>query len=240
MPIRSYSGWASFSFPTPNQIVRDILKPLIPPDRIPEQLLRGAMNPRRTLIRASISIALFALVGVAAAQAQLAVYGTFAPVRISNLATGNNITGGYSTSSYWAYGVGGGVTLTAISLGPVSLGFDLRGSTRPGTQGVDTALAGIRLAGKAPLIPFKPYIQASGGYVATRATVTTGLPAGSTVSNDFAAYEILGGIDYTLIPHVDLRLIEVGGGQGMRVTGPNTNIPNISIFTINTGIVLRF
>lgn len=189
-----------------------------------------------------LAVLVSALVRAAGAHAQFSIYGTFAPVRISNVATGNNPgqNAGYSTSTYWAQGFGAGVTVNFLPLPVVSLGLDLRGSSRPGTQGADLALAGLKLGAKIPLLHIKPYIEAAGGYAGTRARVTTGAAAGSTVSDHFAAYEVLGGLDYPLVHFVDLRLIEVGGGKGTYLSGPNNDIPNISLFTVNTGVVIHF
>lgn len=203
------------------------------------------MSLARTFSAAILSAALFPLAASSWASAEtISVYGTIAPIHISNVATGNASTGvgnsSYTTSSYWAVGVGGGVTITPIHLGPLSLGLDLRGSTAREKQGADTLLAGIKAGFKLPLIPLKPYVQASGGYVGTRATVTTGFPAGSTDSSGFYAYEILGGADLSILPHVDLRLIEIGAGQGRYRNGPNNNIPDINFITLNTGVVVHF
>ena len=183
---------------------------------------------------------LFLAAATALAHAQVAIYGTFSPIHISGVASGHSSTGGYSTSSYWAEGFGGGVTLTALNLGLVSLGIDLRGSTRPGTQGADTVLAGLKVGFHPPLLPIKPYVQFSGGYLGTRGGVTTGAAVGSANPQHFAAYEILGGLDYSVFPLIDLRVVEVGAGHGYFFSGANNNDPNVSFITINTGIVVHF
>lgn len=176
----------------------------------------------------------------ALAPAQIAVYGTFSPTRIQGIATGNNATGGYTTSNYWAYAAGGGATLTVLPLGPLSLGLDLRGSTQPGTQGADTVLAGLKLGAKVPTVSYKPYVQVSGGYLNTRSRVATGFPSGSTNHQGFAAYEVLAGIDHRIAPLIDFRVIEAGVGRGILVNGPNSNIPNVTFVTLSTGLVFHF
>jgi hypothetical protein len=201
----------------------------------------GAMIARRFYF-AVVSIWIL-LTGAAAARGQLlAVYGTFSPTQISNIATGNTtgLNSTYTTSSYWATGVGGGATLRLLHIAGVGVGLDLRGSTRPGTQGADTGMGGIKLSVKPPLAPIRVYVEAAGGYVGTRATVTTGPASGNTATDEFAAYEILGGIDYTLLPHLDLRLVEVGGGKGYPIVSVNNGIPTMSFMTINTGVVVHF
>ncbi|MBB5057697.1 hypothetical protein HDF16_002403 [Granulicella aggregans] len=194
-------------------------------------------------MRISISVLaslLFLSTLSAVASAQIAVYGTFSPTRIQGIATGNNAAGGYKTSNYWAYAVGGGATLTLLPLGPLSLGVDVRGSTQPGTQGADTVLAGLKLGAKLPAISYKPYVQVSGGYLNTRSDVATGLASGSTNHQGFAAYEVLAGIDHRIAPLIDFRVLEAGVGRGIFVNGPNSNVPNVTFVTLSTGLVFRF
>jgi hypothetical protein len=182
-----------------------------------------------------IAVLLFAV----SARAQVAVYVTSSSGHFSNVPTGVIGTGNQEQyTSYWASGIGGGVTLNFLPIGPVKLGFDFRGSTRPGTTGADTAMGGIRLGINPPLIRIKPYVQASAGYVATRTVnVSSGL-VGQTFTNKCPAWEILGGIDYPLMRFLDLRVIEVGGGQAYPLLSSSNS--NISMFTINTGVVFHF
>ncbi len=190
--------------------------------------------------RLSLLAALFVIALSGYVQAQVvSIYGTYSPTRVTGVQTGSvyNPPSGYQNeyTTVWANGFGGGVTLNFLPLPVISLGLDLRGSTRPGTVGADTALAGIKLGVHPPIIRIKPYIQASAGYLATRTVnQSTGL-AGTTFTNKYAVYEVLGGIDYPLVPFLDLRLIEIGAGQ---VILNNSNNPNL--LTINTGLVLHF
>lgn len=196
------------------------------------------MTQLRRIAGAIFSIALTMCTGPATARAEvISVYGTFSPLRVSNVPNGNTTTG-----TYWAQGVGGGITLTPFHLGPVSLGLDLRGSTARQRQGADTLLAGIKLGGKLPLIPFKPYVQASGGYLGARPTFLGGPApiAGTSPNVGFWVYEFLGGVDFALLPHLDVRLIEVGGGQGYYKSGLVSGTPSISFVTVNTGVVIHF
>lgn len=192
----------------------------------------------RRIAGAIFSVALTVCTGPANARAEVvSVYGTFSPLRVSNVPNGNTTTG-----SYWAEGVGGGVTLTPFHLGPISLGLDLRGSTARQQQGADTLLAGIKLGGKLPLLPFKPYVQGSGGYLGARPTILGGPApiAGTNPNQGFWVYELLGGVDFALLPHLDLRLIEVGGGQGYYKSGAVSGTPSISFITVSTGVVIHF
>ena len=174
------------------------------------------------------------------------VYVTSANSRFTNVQTGSVLTTSGLQNRYtnfWASGIGGGVTLGLVPVGPIRFGLDLRGSTKPGTTGADTAMLGFKLAVKPPLLPIKPYIQASGGYVATRTvnvsttSITSTQTVGGTFTNHYAGWEILGGLDMPLAPFVDLRLVEVGGGAAYGVTN---NPPSISMFSINSGLVVHF
>ncbi len=174
----------------------------------------------------------------------ISVYATLSPVHVSNVPSGVIIAnGGFQTqtASFWAPGIGGGVTLNFLHLGPATLGFDFRGSTKPGTVGADTALVGIKLGFHPPVIHLKPYIQGSAGYLATRSHFAGfDPPPDPTVTNKYVAYEVLGGLDYSLVHFVDLRLVEVGVGRGI-LTGPNFGgSPNATLFTVNTGVVVHF
>lgn len=187
----------------------------------------------------------FLLVLPAAAQAQaLAVYGTFSPTHLANVATGAvySLTGyNEQTANYISYGFGGGLTANFIPAGPVRIGFDLRGSTKPGISGADSALFGIKLAIHPPVLRLRPYGQFSVGYLASRST-NLSTPAGQTTgavggifNNQYAVYEIIGGIDYPLLGPLDLRVIEIGGGKGI-LAGTN----NPTFITVNTGLVVHF
>ncbi len=175
------------------------------------------------------------------APAQIvSVYGTFAPVRISNLVNGSTSTGAASTTSLWTPGFGVGATFNVIPLGPIRLGLDVRDSEKLGNNGSDLILAGPRLDVHLPFIKLHPYLQASGGYLRTRTSlINSPLPNGTQERANFAAYEVLGGIDYRAIPFFDLRLIEIGGGQGYSFSG-SASTSNVSLFTISTGVVFHF
>lgn len=180
---------------------------------------------------------LLAIYFIATAHAQVAsLYVTSSNTRLTNVRTG--FTYPEQFTNFWASGVGGGVTLNFLPLPIISVGLDLRGSTRPGTVGADSGFVGFRLQVKPPVIRIKPYVQASGGWVGTRAFNSGG---SGTFNNNYAAYEILGGVDYPLIRFIDFRVIEVGGGQGYDIgAGRVSTAPNLSLFNINSGLVLHF
>ena len=181
---------------------------------------------------------LFLLAALACAPAlraqAISIYGTFAPLHASNVQTGSvYTTAGYQEqyTSFFTPAFGGGVTFGILPIGPVHIGFDLRGSTHRGTVGADTAMGGLRLGFKPPLLPIKPYVQASVGYLATRtvnvSSTTNVLGAttvnGGTFGNQYLAYEGIAGLDYRFDHFIDLRVIEVGAGQGINVFGSNSS-----------------
>mgnify|MGYP001556865796 CR=1 FL=1 len=104
------------------------------------------------------------------------------------------------------------------------LGADLRGSflNRNGQQ-FNTGAIGPRFAFHPIGLPIKPYIEALVGI----ASSSTGNSSSATHLN----YQVLGGIDATLLPHLDWRVIEFDHSA---ITG---NSLNANILT--TGIVLR-
>jgi len=182
----------------------------------------------------------------------LSVYGTYSAAHFSSVESGAVSTVSATVvnyTSFWASGVGGGVTFGFPPIGPVKIGFDVRGSTRKGTSGADLAMVGPKVGFKLPIVPLKPYIQASGGYIATRtpdSSVYAGTPTGGTYNNQYIAYEVLGGVDYSVLRFIDLRLIEIGGGEGFSVgqvanaSGVHTSSQRIPVLTIDTGIVVHF
>jgi hypothetical protein len=176
------------------------------------------------------------------------VYGTFSPLHVSDATTGAVPSGFLSatdqTGSLWAPGIGGGVTWNFVHSTPLAIGLDLRGSTKPGTPGADTAMIGIKFASCAAGCRFKPYGQFSFGYLDTRATNTSptnvGVTNPTTFSTQYIAFEGFGGVDYSLRNHIDLRLCELGVGGGSEfalfVTEPHHPI----LFTLSTGVVFHF
>jgi hypothetical protein len=182
------------------------------------------------------------------AHAQIGIYVTSSSHHLSNVQTGSVlVNGNYQEqyTDYWASGIGGGVTLSLIPLGPVKLGFDFRGSTRPGTPGADTAMGGFKVGFNLPKSHWKPYVEGVGGYVEARTVnisttaINPNQTVGGTFTNKYAAWEILGGVDYRLMRFLDFRLVEVGGGTGIGVINASGG-RNVSLFTVNSGLVLHF
>jgi hypothetical protein len=144
-------------------------------------------------------------------QAQIAVYAGF---------TGAPINNGSISSAY-----GPLVGLYAQTGSHIMFGGDVRGSflTRNGFN-YFTGAAGPRLAFKPPILPLRPYIEGLFGIA--------GIKNGNNDSSStHFNYQIAGGIDATIFPHVDWRVIEFDYSA---MSGAPTSA---SMFT--TGLVLR-
>ena len=141
-----------------------------------------------------------------------------------------------ASSGTSAYGGTFGLYDDFVRLGPLKLGADARyfQQTKSNSNGYpNTSLhggtGGVRLALKIPLFPLKPYIQAEAG-AATTNYGYFGNDVGSFI------YQIQGGVDYTIFPHLDLRA-EYGGGQ---INVMFTQGAKQSLQEVGLGAVLRF
>jgi hypothetical protein len=163
-----------------------------------------------------LSIAcLFALLP-ATLHAQLGLYGTYTAQQLNVPGYSSWINGG----TFGAYLASGHVEL-------LSLGVDVRGSFANGSsQSFDSGAIGPRVGLNTHILPLQPYIEATAGV--GHATFV-GLPDVTKFE-----YQFLGGIDFTILPRIDWRVVEFSYGG---LTGLNTN--SFHPKTISTGIVLR-
>jgi hypothetical protein len=161
------------------------------------------------------------LAGVA--QAQTAIYGEFTAAKLS------------APNTSWLYGPTVGL-YHDTGHGLVATGLDVRGTFagRGDTNGanssqtLDTLLGGLRLAVTPHVLPIKPYAEALGGL----GHLKTGQGSARTSSTKFA-YQFVGGVDFTIFPRVDWRVVEFSYG---RLAGLGDSfVPK----TLSTGIVLR-
>lgn len=177
--------------------------------------------------RTPVAFALLIALGLTAKNlpAQVAVYG---------MGSGIFLGAGANSGSLNTYGFTLGVYDNFVRLGPLKLGADARylQGTSSGngnyTNKVVGALVGPRLTLSLPLIPFKPYLQAEVGDVATNYGYLSNLP-------NSLAYQIQGGLDFTIFPHIDLRA-EYGGGQINRYGATGKQ----SLQEAGLGAVVRF
>ncbi len=173
------------------------------------------MTPR---LRCAFCVCLLLLCG-SAARAQIALYGNFEATNLNGAQFNANNT------SSWVTGGTFGLYDDFYSFGPVKFGTDVRGSVLSSdSKSLNKILVGVRLAVKPPVLPIKPYVQLNGGVAS--------LSQGSYKPGYKLAYEVNGGVDLTFLPHVDWRMVEVGGGEISDVAG--------SQFHVATGLVFRF
>jgi hypothetical protein len=111
------------------------------------------------------------------------------------------------------------------NFGVIALGGDVRVPVVTGdnNQTYTGVLIGPRLAIKPRVVPFSPYIELLGG--------VTHVAAGNGSDTD-PAYNVVVGGDWTVIPHVDWRVIEYSYGEQQST--------NIAYKALSTGVVVRF
>jgi len=151
------------------------------------------------------------------AKAQVGVYADFSAAKA-------NVPG-----ANWIYGPTFGAYFDRGHLLFLSTGLDARGAFLGwGTNKLDSGLFGPRLVFRPHVLPIQPYVEAliGAGY--------TGYYQGSapTTVTKFE-YQFLGGLDLTVLPRIDWRVVEFSYG-GLSGLGSSFN-PK----TISTGIVVR-
>jgi hypothetical protein len=177
-------------------------------------------------------------------QAQLAAYGTVTVNRLSSIKGSPVATGLTVNDNVTPLGGLGGIYYDFLKLGPVKLGVDLRGSITSTKRGAYTfsngggahlysALGGVRAVFHTPFLPLRPYLQASAGLGRTDYGVL--YSNGVTVRNNFQ-YMGYAGLDITVLPIVDFRVVELGYG-GLNPMG--TNGHNYPIESVSSGLVFH-
>lgn len=166
------------------------------------------------------------------ASAQVGIYGK---LDITHFSLSSNNHENFQSPG-WFYGPGAGVYYDFLHLGPASVGADVRGDFLFGNPDkYRSVLFGARLAVKPPVLPLKPYVQASVGLASSSSPK---LGNNGTQFNNKFAYEVLGGADITIAPGLDWRAIELGYGKVSAVSSFAGTPPN-SVFLLSTGIVFR-
>lgn len=147
-----------------------------------------------------------------AAQAQTGIYGEFTGAKVS------------ASNSTWMFGPTVGLYHDSRH-GFVATGLDVRGTfAGRSNESLDTVLGGVRLAITPRVLPFEPYGEVLGGL--------GHLKVGQSSSTKFA-YQFIGGLDDTILPRLDWRVIEFSYG---RLAGLNDSF---APKTLSTGLVLR-
>jgi hypothetical protein len=162
----------------------------------------------RPALALAVSLSMFG-----AAHAQIAAYAAF--------------TGAHYDTPDKFYGGGTfGIYDDFYKFGPLHLGADVRGTKLSGSDhnSSTSVLAGFRAAVKPPVLPIKPYAEILAGVAST--------DIGTVGGSKHLSAEANGGIDFTFLPHLDWRAVEIGGQIG----GDKAN----SNLHVSTGLVLRF
>jgi hypothetical protein len=149
------------------------------------------------------------------AQARFAIYGTGGGEKTEI----NNE--GWSIASTFGFYYG------FAHLGPVALSADARGDL---SRNMDSGLFGPRIALALPYFPLKPYFEVLGGISSYN---TQGGGSKDTTSGN---YRWVGGIDSTILPHLDWRIADYSYSGGGITQGNITRHPQ----SLTSGLVIRF
>jgi hypothetical protein len=180
------------------------------------------------------------VVATGAAQAQIGIYITPVGVHVSNPTPDTGVfafLGSGETSRTFA-GVGFGFYDDFHHSGSIDAGIDIRDSIVRGAGAhLNSFLLGPRIAFKPTSAPVKPYLQAEIGVGTTRA-------ATNPASLSRFLYNVAGGVDWTIAPHIDFRVIEIGYGSVQTISsgvfGDVNNPTNSQLINFSSGLVFRF
>ena len=150
-----------------------------------------------------------------AAHAQIGLFGELAATHDSNAQT-------------WYKGFTGGGYANAFNLGPLHLGLGLRGSYKTGNSYTyRNFVVGPRLEVRPPAIPISPYIEGVAGVGNLHVT--------SGSSDTKVQYGVIGGLNYTVFPHIDLRLPDI---EYLHMSSGSQN-PTLNLLSLGIGVVVR-
>jgi hypothetical protein len=144
------------------------------------------------------------------AQAKFAIYGT-----------GGAEKTGVVNQEDWNTAVTFGFYYGIYHVGPLSLSADARGDV---SSKIKSGLIGPRFAFHLPVVPLKPYAE-----ILVGGSTYPDTPAGLSIANKFVG-RVVGGIDTTILPHLDWRMIDYSYGLNSASRQQ----------TISSGLVLRF
>jgi hypothetical protein len=166
-------------------------------------------------VRCTLPLLLVALSSVTLhAQAKLAIYGTGGVEKSDLPFSGWNAAGTF------------GFYFGLRHYGPLDLSADVRGDL---SKDIYSGILGPRLAVKIPILPIRPY----GEFLFGGSSYST-LSNGVRDASNFT-YRGVVGVDVTLIPHFDWRVVDFSYSSG--ITQFNENVhPK----TVTTGFVIRF
>jgi hypothetical protein len=152
-------------------------------------------------------------------HAQLGLYGA---LTVQDLGVPGN-------SGYVYYGGTVGAYLASGRLAVLSLGVDIRGSfTRDSGSTFNSGAIGPRLALNTHILPIQPYVEGTVGLGSIN------FAGGSPGNGTKFEYQVIGGLDWTILPRLDWRIAEYSYG-GLSAASNETFHPK----SLSTGLVLR-
>ncbi|HEU5342559.1 hypothetical protein [Edaphobacter sp.] len=215
---------------------------------------------RAVLFLAAAALATFA---ASTAHAQAAVYGTFTVNQLSGIKNSPAIPPcnpsivlfcpTYNDSVNLLGGTFGGY-YDFLNLGHVKLGVDARGTLSTTTRGAETyangtggrlysGLGGLRAVFHTRWVPIRPYLQASAGVARTDYGINNNSainlvdnPSGKIGLTTNFQYMGYAGVDITLLPVMDFRLVEFGYGA---INPFGTGRHNYPVKSVSSGIVFH-
>ncbi len=146
------------------------------------------------------------------AQARFAIYGT-----------GGTEKSGLQDDA-WKLGGTFGFYYGLLHAGPIDFSVDARGDL---SKDINSGFLGPRVAFKIPVIPLKPYGEFIMG-VSTYSRTSAGIQ-----NPDDFAYRYVVGLDSTILPHIDWRVVDFAYG-----VNKSANFDHAKAVT--SGLVLRF
>lgn len=151
-----------------------------------------------------------------AANAQTGIYATFSAANFN------------APNVKWQYGSTFGLYDDFISVPFAGIGLDARASLLgSGNTRLFTGLAGPRIQFHPHVIPLMPYFEGLVGGGGLR--VGEGV---ATQDKTVLTYEGVAGLDWTILPRIDWRVVEFS-------LGGVSNVSDVSPRTLSTGIVVR-
>jgi hypothetical protein len=165
----------------------------------------------------TLSFSLFGTFAITfTAQAQTGLYAEFGASKVD------------APSNNWIYGPTFGLYHDFFSIPFIHAGADLRGSVLgiSQTTSLYSGTVGPRISLHPHVLPVMPYVEGLFGF--GHYDFGAGQP-----SNTQFEYQVLAGIDLTVLPHLDWRVVEFSYGGLSTING------DLNPRTLSTGVVLR-
>lgn len=190
------------------------------------------MNPRKALPFPF----LVALALSACARAQTSIYGTVTVDHVTGIKC-QQASCGSNDGTINPLGGIGGISHDLRFVGPFRLGVDVRGGSVVGNKNAAiyanspkprlfSVLGGVRASARTPIFHVTPYLEGLVGY--GRSTLN-----GTALYSSGVEFHGLAGVDLSLLPALDFRVVELGAGS---VHSAGSNYP---VESISSGLVFH-